>query len=243
MVCQFVTSFLTFNFGDVPPFWDLGNIVAFGMTMAFLFSTTLLPALIAIFPLWKKKKVQEQKKGSSWYSNLGLWVVKRPKGITVASLAIIVGLAYLGSFNVFNDEFVEYFDTSVKFRQDSDFINENLTGFYNVEFSVGSGESGGINSPEYLQKLNEFENWLENQPEVVHVNAFTEVARRVNKSMHGDDKTYYKVPQGLRIKEAESSIKELHKHFEVVGTSVLESIALSQEELIPIRGILNLLMT
>lgn len=57
------------------------------------------------------------------------------------------------------------------------------------------------------------------------------------------DKTYYKVPQGLRIKEAESSIKELHKHFEVVGTSVLESIALSQEELIPIRGILNLLMT
>ena len=190
-----VIGFLTFNFGDVPPFWDLGNIVAIGMTMAFLFSTTLLPALIAIFPLWKKKKVQEQKKGSSWYSNLGLWVVKRPKGITVASLAIIVGLAYLGSFNVFNDEFVEYFDTSVKFRQDSDFINENLTGFYNVEFSVGSGESGGINSPEYLQKLNEFENWLENQPEVVHVNAFTEVARRVNKSMHGDDKTYYKVPE------------------------------------------------
>ncbi|MEM6893828.1 MAG: MMPL family transporter [Bacteroidota bacterium] len=189
-----VIGFLTFNFGDVPPFWDLGNIVAFGMTMAFLFSTTLLPALIAIFPLWRKKETVTQKEVASWYTNLGLWVVQRPKGITVISLAIIAGLAYLGSFNIFNDEFVEYFDTSVEFRKDSDFINENLTGFYNVEFSVGSGESGGINNPEYLQKLNEFENWLEDQPEVVHVNAFTEVARRVNKSMHGDDQAYYKVP-------------------------------------------------
>ncbi|MEM9361372.1 MAG: MMPL family transporter [Bacteroidota bacterium] len=189
-----VIGFLTFNFGDVPPFWDLGNIVAFGMTMAFIFSTTLLPALIAIFPLWRKKKVDEKEETPSWYTNLGLWVVERPKSITVISLAIIAGLAYMGSFNIFNDEFVEYFDTSVKFRQDSDFINENLTGFYNVEFSIGSGESGGINNPEYLQKLNEFENWLENQPEVVHVNAFTEVARRVNKSMHGDDASFYKVP-------------------------------------------------
>ena len=63
-----------------------------------------------------------------------------------------------------------------------------------MEFSVGSGESGGINNPEYLQKLNEFEDWLEKQPEVVHVNAFSEVARRVNRSMHGDNESYYKVP-------------------------------------------------
>ncbi|MEM8909976.1 MAG: MMPL family transporter, partial [Bacteroidota bacterium] len=46
-----VIGFLTMNFGDVPPFWDLGNITAFGMTMAFLYSTTLLPALMAIFPV------------------------------------------------------------------------------------------------------------------------------------------------------------------------------------------------
>jgi len=49
-----VIGFLTMNFGDVPPFWDLGNITAFGMTMAFLFSTTVLPALMAIFPVKTK---------------------------------------------------------------------------------------------------------------------------------------------------------------------------------------------
>ena len=192
-----VIGFLTFNFGDVPPFWDLGNIVAFGMAMAFLYSTTLLPALMSIFPLWKRKKreVESKEETLGWYSKLGLWVVGQPKRLTAISLLIIAGLTYLATFNVFNDEFVEYFDTSVQFRKDSDFINENLTGFYNVEFSVGSGESGGINNPEYLAKLNAFEDWLEEQPEVVHVNAFSEVARRVNRSMHGDEQAYYRVPE------------------------------------------------
>ena len=190
-----VIGFLTLNYGDVPPFWDLGNIVAFGMCMAFLFSTTTLPALMAIFPIWKSKKVQKQAVPKlSGYTRLGQYVVRQPVKLTVISLAVIGMLAYLASKNVFNDEFVEYFDTTVQFRQDSDFINENLTGFYNVEFSVGSGESGGINNPEYLQKLNEFEDWLNEQPEVVHVNAFSEVARRVNRSMHGDDESFYRVP-------------------------------------------------
>ncbi|MEM9647809.1 MAG: efflux RND transporter permease subunit [Bacteroidota bacterium] len=191
-----VIGFLTLNYGDVPPFWDLGNIVAFGMSMAFLFSTTTLPALMAIFPIWKSKRAQKESAPKpGMYTKLGEFVIRQPVKLTVISLAIIGMLTYLAGKNVFNDEFVEYFDTTVQFRQDSDFINENLTGFYNVEFSVGSGESGGINNPEYLQKLNDFEDWLEEQPEVVHVNAFSEVARRVNRSMHGDDQSFYKVPQ------------------------------------------------
>lgn len=190
-----VIGFLTMNFGDVPPFWDLGNIVAFGMGMAFLYSTTTLPALMAIFPIWKSKKAIEREAAKTGlYTNLGRFVVQQPVRLTIISSVVIAILTFLATKNVFNDEFVEYFDTTVQFRQDSDFINENLTGFYNVEFSVGSGESGGINNPQYLQKLNEFEDWLEEQPEVVHVNAFSEVARRVNRSMHGDDQSYYRVP-------------------------------------------------
>ena len=100
------------------------------------------------------------------------------------------------AFNIeLNDEFIKYFDHSVTFRQDTDYINENLTGIYNAEFSLSAGEPGGINNPEYLKNLENFERWLEDQPEVVHVNAYSEIARRVNRSMHGDDEAYYKVPE------------------------------------------------
>lgn len=190
-----IVGFLTMNFGDVPPFWDLGNITAFGMFMAFFYSVTTLPALMAIFPMKQPTEQKLEKEGQlDWYVRLGMFVGRQPRHVTLFSLSLIAALTFLATKNVFNDEFVEYFDESVSFRQESDFIADNLTGFYNVEFSVGSGESGGINEPLYLEKLNAFEKWLENQPEVVHVNAFSEVARRVNRSMHGDDPLYYRVP-------------------------------------------------
>ncbi len=190
-----IIGFLTMNFGDVPPFWDLGNITAFGMLMAFLFSTTTLPALMAIFPVKTKAKEAVQSVGKNGYTRLGNFVVKQPVRLTIVSLVIIGGLSFLATKNTFNDEFINYFDKSVTFRTDTDYISENLTGIYNIEYSIGSGESGGINNPEYLQKLNDFEDWLNDQPEVVHVNAFSEVARRVNRSMHGDDENFYKVPE------------------------------------------------
>ena len=56
------------------------------------------------------------------------------------------------------------------------------------------------------------------------------------------DKTYYKVPDGLKIKEAEECIIGLQKHFNLVGSSVLESITTKAEELEPIDRIIKLLL-
>ncbi|MEC3906411.1 efflux RND transporter permease subunit [Tamlana sp. 2201CG12-4] len=189
-----VIGFLTMNFGDVPPFWDLGNITAFGMSMAFLFSTTALPALMAILPVKAKVKKEGKKESLGMYNTLGNFVVQQPVRLAIISIVVISGLTFLATKNTFNDEFINYFDETVEFRSNTDYISENLTGIYNVEYSIGSGESGGINNPEYLKNLNAFENWLKEQPEVIHVNAFSEVARRVNRSMHGDDEHFYRVP-------------------------------------------------
>ncbi len=189
-----VIGFLTMNFSEVPPFWDLGNVTAFGMFMAFLYSTLTLPALMAIMPVRVRQQSPEQVAKTSWYSRLGHLVTRQPVRFTLGSVAVIGLMSVLAMRNEFNDEFIKYFDSSVPFRADTDFISQHLTGIYNVEFSVPSGESGGINQPEYLQNLNRFEDWLNEQPEVIHVNAYSEVARRVNRSMHGDDSNYYKVP-------------------------------------------------
>ena len=189
-----VVGFLTLNFGEVPPFWHLGNITAFGMGMAFLYSTTTLHALMAILPIWKSTKKEITLKKATFYTQLGQLIVKQPARLTLISFGFIVAMTVFALQNVFNDSFVDYFDETVKFRTDSDFINKNLTGIYNAEFSIGSGESGGINNPAYLEKLNDFEEWLNEQEEVIHVNSFAEVTRKINKSMHGDDESYYKVP-------------------------------------------------
>jgi len=56
------------------------------------------------------------------------------------------------------------------------------------------------------------------------------------------DKTYYQVPDGVTIKESVACIEALQSHFTVVGSSVLESTTLSQDELQPITPIIDVLM-
>lgn len=191
-----VIGFLTMNFSEVPPFRHLGNMTAVGMTAAFFFSITTLPALISILPVRAraKKPTADDQQDASWLIRLSDFVTTRPQPILWIGSFLIVGVSLLTMRNELNDQFLNYFDNSVTFRTDTDFISDHLTGIYNVEFSLGSGESGGINNPQYLQNLAMFEDWLNEQPEVVHVNSYVEVAKRVNKSMHGDSLSYYKVP-------------------------------------------------
>jgi len=82
----------------------------------------------------------------------------------------------------------------VQFRTDTDFATENLTGIYQVQFSLGAKEDGGISEPEYLAKVEEFAQWYRSQSGVLHVNTFTDVMKRLNKNMHSDDISYYRVP-------------------------------------------------
>ncbi len=192
-----IIGFLSMNFGDVPPFADLGNIVSVGILAALLFSITFLPAFIAIMPIKQKviSNVNEHNSKSDWLDRFGEYVSGNPKKLAGISLVVIGVLSVLSFKNFFDDEFIKYFDETVDFRTHSDYISENITGIYNIEYSIGAGESGGINSPKYLKKLEEFEDWFKKQPKVVHVNSFSEVARRINKSMHGDEQNYYKVPE------------------------------------------------
>lgn len=54
--------------------------------------------------------------------------------------------------------------------------------------------------------------------------------------------TYYQVPQGLTLAQSVAAIQALQKQFEVVGSSVLESITTKREALAPITPIIDLLM-
>lgn len=189
-----VIGFLSMNFSEVPPFHDLGNLTSIGMTAAFLFSVTALPAMLSLLPIRVKVQSSPRATQNRLTDRLAEFVISRYKPILYTSTFLIIGSVFLALNNNLNDEFVEYFDDKVAFRTDTDAISDKLTGIYNVEFSIGSGEEGGVNNPEYLAYMSNFEDWLYEQDEVIHVNSYVETTKRVNKSMHGDSLQYYEVP-------------------------------------------------
>ncbi|MEM6815626.1 MAG: MMPL family transporter [Bacteroidota bacterium] len=189
-----IIGFLSLNTGDVPPYVDFGNMSALGMFFALLFSIFTLPALMSIMPLKVKTKKTEEV-NNRFYNRLAIWVIGNRVPILISSVVFIIASGYFTLQNALGDDVLKYFDEKIRFRNDSDFINANLTGIYNLEFSIGSGESGGVNNPEYISSLEAFRKYTEAQPEVVHVSSFSEIAKKVNKAMHGDSLSHYKVPQ------------------------------------------------
>jgi predicted RND superfamily exporter protein len=193
-----IIGFLTMNFSDVPPFNHLGNITSAGVAAAFLFSVIFLPALMAILPL-KVKRKEEKKQNSKIVDGIADFVVKRRTPLFYGGIVTAIFIAAFIFTNELDDSFVEYFDESVQFRTDTDYTTENLTGIYQVQFSIGAKEEGGISEPEYLAKVEEFAQWYRSQEGVLHVNTFTDVMKRLNKNMHGDDPSYYRVPDNREL--------------------------------------------
>lgn len=194
-----IVGFLSLNFSDTPPFWHLGNITAMGIGAAWLLSLTLLPALVSILPL----KANGRKAGGSRLEraidNLADWVTQRYKSILVVMGATTLVLVAMVPTIELNDEFIKYFDHRVEFRNDADFAYEHLNGPYIIEYSVAAGEPGGISNPEYLSNLQAFADWLKTQGEVNHVYSYTDIVKRLNKNMHGDDPAWYRIPQDREL--------------------------------------------
>lgn len=189
-------GFLTMNFSDAPPFHDLGNMVAAGVIAAFLYSILLLPVLMSFLPV----RIKEQQNGKKVFMDrLGDFVVNKRKQL-FWGMSIFILLLFSGMPRIeFYDIFAEYFDHRYTFRVDTDFIRANLTGLDVVEYSLEAKEDGGVSAPEYLAKLEEFSKWFEKQPEVLQVNSFSTIMKRLNKNMHGDDPYYYKIPENKEL--------------------------------------------
>jgi predicted RND superfamily exporter protein len=101
----------------------------------------------------------------------------------------------MGVFRIeLEDDFVRYFSERYEIRQATDFIQENLTGAYAIEYSLASGEPEGISAPEYLTSVEQFGHWFRKQPKVDHVHSVADTVKYINKKMHGDDERYSKIP-------------------------------------------------
>lgn len=185
-------GFLTMNFSEVPPFQHLGNFVAIGVVASFILSVTFLPALISVLPVRIKPKKEDSDK---FMVVLGDFVVRKQKQLMWGMGLLILGLVVFIPKNELNDVFVHYFDETISFRQDADYIDKHLTGLYIVDYSLESREEGGISKPQFLNEVENFSNWYREQPETRHVNIYTEVIKRLNKNMHGDKKEWHRIPE------------------------------------------------
>ena len=190
-------GFLTLNFVDVPPFKDFGNISAMGVIAAFMLSVIFLPAFISCFRLQPKQTLNIVSVSAlGWLADV---VIKNRK-VFLLSMLVIFGLLLTAiPRNEVNNEIVKFFGPEIQFRQDSDYSLKHLTGLYTVEYSLPALAANGVTEPQYLAHLEAFTKWLRKRPEVMHVSALSDIMKRLNQNLHGDDVNWYRLPDSKEL--------------------------------------------
>ena len=186
-------GFISMNLSKMPPAHDLGNIVAIGVVVAFGLSIFFLPPLLLLLPI-KRRPNSQGGLIDRWMNYLGAAVVKKHKPLLIISIVFSAGMLYLAPQNIMNDKFTENVKMPNQFRSDNKQIDDYFGGLYTVEYIVNAKDEGGIAEPEYLAALEKFTIWLRAQPEVRNVQSYTDLIKRLNRNMHGDDTAYYQLP-------------------------------------------------
>lgn len=189
---------LCLNLSDIPPSRYLGTTSALAVIGSLVLNFTLLPAMLLLLPI-KPKSVEAREDVRKFWNHLGK-LIQRNKAMVVTFTAIVcVGTSGFVVKNTINDSVLAYFDSSVKFRSDSDHLMHNLFYFYSMDLSIPSGEENGVNNPGYMRKVDQLVAWSKTQPEVYSVISYTNILKNLNRAIHDGDQSYYRLPEDKNV--------------------------------------------
>lgn len=170
-------------------------MTASGVLWAMVLTFTLQPAVTMLLVRKRKPQINTNK----WMDKYSAFVVTNRRRVFIFSMLFAAVLIAFIPLNVIDDDPIGYFKPGVPFRDAADFMAENLPGVKDLNFSIDCGTPGCVNDVGFLSKLDEFESWLTAIPNVVYVSSYTDVIKRLNRSMNRDDQGYYRIPDDSQL--------------------------------------------
>lgn len=188
-------GFLSLTFAEAPPFQLMGYMVAMGVILAFILSFTLFAPLLLVLPI-RQRNSHIGPRLASWITELTV----QKSNLLLSVLACLTIIIALGiSRNELNQNTAEYFTPKMEYRQDIEWIDQQLTGINNIQFSVPAAKELGVTEYEYLSTLDAFSEWLRQQEGVRNVVSFSDVMKKLNRVMNDNNPDFYRLEEDSLI--------------------------------------------
>ena len=102
----------------------LGNVAAAGVVLCWIFSFTVLPALVLLLPF--KHKASASEVAHPIMAKSANFVIDNKLGILLLSGAFAVLMIFLSMQNILNDRFSELIEKPHQFRTDNEKVDKHL---------------------------------------------------------------------------------------------------------------------
>ena len=189
-------GFLCLNFIEVTPLRDLGNAVAIGIGFAFIFTIFFIAPIVSFFEVKTASKVTKQTRFST---SVGSFILKNGNKLifSITSISFLILLCI--PMNELDENPTQmYAEGFTSFSSDTLWLDEKLSVTFPVNF-LATNEEGQVSDPDFLKILDKFSVWLEEREQVNHVTSLANNMKNLNKSMHGDDPEWKKIPENADL--------------------------------------------
>ncbi|MEM8496458.1 MAG: MMPL family transporter [Pseudomonadota bacterium] len=186
-----VFGVITFSFTDFPPLRKLAVIIAVGVSIACVLSVTLLPALLSLRPL----KIRRNSKPGPVLIALSNFSISNAKTIALCCIPVACLVIWLIPMNVMDESPRVFFEKQTPERQVNDFVEEKLAGLVATEIAIYGEGPDSVMAPEFLDVVERFTNYVRGRDDISHASSITDTLKRLNRSLHGDDEAYFRLPE------------------------------------------------
>ena len=189
-------GFLCLNFIEVAPLRDFGNAVAIGIGFAFIFTIFFIAPIVSFFEVKTASKVTKQTRFST---SVGSFILKNGNKLifSITSISFLILLCI--PMNELDENPTQmYAEGFTSFSSDTLWLDEKLSVTFPVNF-LATNKEGQVSDPDFLKILDKFSLWLEEREQVNHVTSLANNMKNLNKSMHGDDPEWKKIPENADL--------------------------------------------
>lgn len=194
-------SLLAFNIATIRAF---GIFTGAGILSAVVLEMTFIPAVRSLLKPPSERDRATEAKLRIW-DRIPRWI-----GEQVIPAArrrwVMLGLALFGVLCVFGMQRIvvdnaskNFFSSNLTVQKDDEFLNRQLGGTNSLYILVEGAEADAIKSPAVLKAIESTQQFAESQPYVGKTVSLVDYLRRMNRAMHGDDKSADRLPDSREL--------------------------------------------
>jgi predicted RND superfamily exporter protein len=179
------------------PIKHLGLLAGIGCMVAWIFTITFLIPLLKIVPfkippIFAKKA---QKSTEDSLEKKSFQLIHKFRYLIIAiSVSISLGSLYLAKSVTTNADPDSYFGSGATITKANDVVKKYIGGSAGPDLIIKAGGADLVKSPEFLARLEKFNNWLRSLEPVNNTVSILDIIKKMNQVMNGGNEDFYTIP-------------------------------------------------
>jgi uncharacterized protein len=189
-------GFISLLTSEVLPIKYFGLFTAFGVLAAMIFSLVLVPAIILVFGIKRKKIIHKDDNNHAGFAYRFAEKTLKHKVLVISVTTVLIFVSLFGTSKVWiNSSFLENFERDSDIVLTDAFINKHFGGTSTINVILESEKNGVMIQSDIQKLMDEMQASVEKVETVGNSFSIADYVKRMNKVMNADEEAFNVIPE------------------------------------------------